>query len=225
MSYLNDAIIKQILESNSNFNSITYQDNTLEMEGQIIDLNNFSLVEIFSSYSELKEDCQKEAMTAQDLFEIIKLNVTIKSINIPNENNNLLSIFDYQRILESEELSQIDEDALNTFYDFIEELYRYRSYLCEDSLNYLKAYENYITLLILKDNLNPKEETAISKYETLASTKNRSEEINIAHINKLELLERRAKRAGYANSLLIVEIVILATFTLSSFIFLWLFSK
>ena len=139
MSYLNDAIIKQILESNSNFNSITYQDNTLELEGQIIDLNNFSLVEIFSSYSELKEDCQKEAMTAQDLFEIIKLNVTIKSINIPNENNNLLSIFDYQRILESEELSQIDEDALNTFYDFIEELYRYRSYLCEDSLNYLKA--------------------------------------------------------------------------------------
>ena len=225
MSYLNDAIIKQILESNSNFNSITYQDNTLKLEGQIIDLNNFSLVEIFGPYSELKEDIKKETMTAQDLFEIVKLNVNLKSINIPNENNNLLSIFDYQRILESEELSQIDEDTLNTFYDFIEELYRYRSYLCEDSLNYLKEYENYITLLILKDNLKPKEETAISKYETLASTKNRSEEINIAHINKLELLERRAKRAGYANSLLIVEIVILATFTLSSFIFLWLFSK
>ncbi len=225
MSYLNDAIIKQILESNPNFNSITYQDNTLELEGQIIDLNNFSLVEIFGSYSELKEDCQKETMTAQDLFEIIKLNVTIKSINIPNENNNLLSIFDYQRILESEELSQIDEDALNIFYDFIEELYRYRSYLCEDSLSYLKEYENYILDLMLRDNLNFKEEDAISKYETLANTKNRSEEINIEHINKLELLERRAKRAGYANSLLIVEIVILATFTLSSFIFLWLFNK
>lgn len=225
MSYLNDAIIKQILESNSNFNSITYQDNTLELEGQIIDLNNFSLVEIFSSYSELKEDCQKETMTAQDLFEIIKLNVTIKSINIPNENNNLLSIFDYQRILESEELSQIDEDALNTFYDFIEELYRYRSYLCEDSLNYLKAYENYITLLMLRENLNNEEEEAIQKYEIVTNIKNRSEEINIAHINKLELLERRAKRAGYANSLLIVEIVILATFTLSSFIFLILLNK
>ena len=77
MSYLNDAIIKQILESNPNFNSITYQDNTLELEGQIIDLNNFSLVEIFGSYSELKEDCQKETMTAQDLFEIIKLNVVL----------------------------------------------------------------------------------------------------------------------------------------------------
>lgn len=225
MSYLNDAIIKQILESNPNFSNITYQDNTLELEGQVIDLNNFSLVEIFGPYSELKEDCQKETMTAHDLFEIIKLNATLKSINIPNEKNNILSIFDYQKILESEELSQIDEDALNIFYDFIEELYCYRNYLCEDSLNYLKAYESYILELMLKDNLNDEEQIAISKYEILASTKNRSEEINIENINKLELLERRAKRAGYANSLLIVEIVILATFTLSSFIFLWIFNK
>lgn len=224
MSYLNDAIIKQILESNSNFNSITYQDNTLELEGQIIDLNNFSLVEIFGPYSELKEDCQKETMTAKDLFKIINLNVSLKNVESPNTNH-LLSILDYQSILENVELSQIDEDALNTFYNLIEELYRYRNYLSEDSLNYLKAYENYINDLMLSDNLSEKEEIAISKYESLASTKNRSEEINISYINRLELLEKSVKRAGYANSLLIVELVILVTFTLSSFIFLWLFSK
>lgn len=224
MSYLNDAIIKEILSSNSNFNSITYQDNTIEYEEQKINLDNFNLIEIFGSYSELKEDVKKEAMAAKDLFAIIKLNTTLKNIN-NQDNNSVLSILEYQNILKSEDLTQIDEDNLVSFYDFIEQLYKYQDYLCEDSLSYLKSYEAFILDLMLKDNLNIKEENAVSKYEILANTKKRSEEINIENIYKLELLEKRARRAGYANSLLIVEIVILATFTLSSFIFIWLLNK
>lgn len=395
MSYMNDAIIKEILESNPNFDTITYKNNTLEFNGQEINLENFSLVEIFGPYSELKEDVKKETMTASDLFKIIELNVILKNANRINEqqqeeklesikentthikkiniidekdngkyihfvtdsnidyilkghNNkdifetlmnivakkknklkdlsekelydelkrslddvaltnkndsthtemmreeldrvdkkerngsmalgnskenlvvqnhqviyysvdkttnailehrysgnieedkknttiettsnikqvsNLISVLEYQSILESETTTQDDEDKLFFFYGFVEELYKYRYYLCEDGLNYLTSYESYIFNLMLSENLNNKEEEAVSKYEILASTKNRSEEINIDYINKLELDARRARnkdRAGYANSFLIVEIVILATFTLSSFIFLWL---
>lgn len=225
MIYLNDAIIKKILEANPNFSTITYKDNVIEFEGQQINLENFNLVEIFGTYSELKEDIKKETMTASDLFKIIELNVTLRNANLSEHTSNIISVLEYQEILETDSLTQVEEDSLVAFYNFIEELYRYRNYLCEDGQSYLNNYENYITNLMLADNLNNKEEEAISKYESLASTKNRSEEINIENINKLELLDRRAKRAGYANSLLIVELVILATFTLSSFIFIWLLNK
>lgn len=225
MNYLNDAIIKEILISNPNFSALTYQDNTLEFESEVINLDNFSLVEIFGPYSELKEDVKKEDMTANDLFEIIKINVTLKSINNPNNETSKLNILEYQSILESEEITQIDEDNLIAFYDFLNDLYKYSDYLCEDSVNYLTSYENYILNLMLRDNLNSKQQEAISKYDAIANIKKRSEEINIENINRLNYQARRAKRAGYANSLLIVEIVILVTFTLSSFIFLWLFNK
>lgn len=228
MSYMNDAIIKEILEANPNFSAITYKDNTLEFNGQIIDLTNFSLIEIFGPYSELKEDIKKESMTASDLFKIIELNTSLKNSNmlsVQNQGSNLISILEYQSILESENITQVEEDQLSFFYDFIEKLYKYRDYLCEDCSSYLSSYENYILNLTLAEQINSKEQEAVSKYEILASTKNRSEEINIENANILKFKEKQARnkeRAGYANSLLIVEIVILVTFTLSSFLFLWL---
>lgn len=223
MLYINDKIIKEILEANPNFGSLKYEDNKIELDGQVLNLDNLNLIEIFGPYSELKEDIKKETMTANDLFKIIELNVNLKNVNNPLEDE-VPSIFEYQELIQSEDEDILEEKKLNSFYSFIEKLYRFRNYLCADGEGYLSNYENFIFNLMIRESLTSKEEEAVAKYESLARTKTKSEEINQGYINKLKLDERRAKnkeRAGYANSILVVEIVIMAAITLGSFILLY----
>ncbi len=78
ISRINEAVLKIIQKYNSEFNSLTLNNNILKYQDEQINLQNFNLETIFESY-QLKLDISN--MKAKDLFKIIKLNAIIFNTN------------------------------------------------------------------------------------------------------------------------------------------------
>lgn len=77
---INDYLLKKMKSLNPDLEVIQYNPTTniCSFEGKNIDFGEFSLLEIYNKYSQLKEDI--EVMTPLDLFNILKINVAVKNI-------------------------------------------------------------------------------------------------------------------------------------------------
>lgn len=142
---------------------------------------------------------------------------------------NLISVEEYMQLTSKDfDLNQDEQNKVDFFQGFVFELKTYKDYLVEDGLVILNKYENYITNLSLQEELNQNQENALNNYnESLdkipnVALKNAKNKALILEY-KAKMANQRESIAGFANSILIVELTFVLSITLSALIiyFFW----
>lgn len=200
---INEYLLNQMKTINPNLEDIQYDpiSNICSFDKRNINLNGFSLLEIYNKYSQLSEDI--EIINPEDLFNIFRINVAVYSkINEPEtpikdniqisnngtfnldieeetdniDTSNLIDLSEYESIINnSDYINEEESNKIKTYEDFMKNLYKYKSYLNEDGLNMWQQYEKYIIIANTFENNNDNTLKAIDTYNEITSDSNQLE--------------------------------------------------
>lgn len=159
-------------------------------------------------------------LTSKLKDEEVSVKKTPNQYNVPI----LININDIVDLINKEELSEYEQQELISFHQAIFELRTYRQYLNEFSLELLNKYEYYIQFLASREDLNEKEQEELNQYneETDIVPKvelNNSKEKELL-LKKENKIENQKRMAGYASSLLIVEVTCFVAIAIASLLFI-----
>ncbi|MGM9834774.1 MAG: hypothetical protein ACI31M_03245 [Bacilli bacterium] len=115
---INDYLLKEMKELNPNLNGINYDitTNTISYNGLSVNLNHFSLSEIYNQYGQLKSDI--EVINPLDLFNAISINVAVKEKEYTKNNDSIDQIQNIEPYIKNIKLIK-EKNDLGTEKQFI----------------------------------------------------------------------------------------------------------
>lgn len=225
----NEEVFRAMVEQNNALNQIYFINNSLSFQGKTLQLTSLSLVEVYNDFSQLKADIS--FMEPKEVFEVIEINIAFKNYFILQELEHskptLVTLHEYKTLASKDtSLSFKEQTQLTDFADFMFQLRTYEQYLIPEGKNLLAEYTYFIELLATKENPTPLEEAQVKKYTTatekLETMEMTNENRRVSQLKLEQQLDTREKMAGFASSILIVEITSFVAITLAALLFVFL---